>query len=68
MPQDGAAPSERDPLLPPQPSTVDTSIETPKKGQDGEQEKPERSITRVKGFLCVVALGCLIFLQGIRKH
>lgn len=53
---------ERAPLLGPQPSTVDAGNEYL---PDSEIEDDSGRISAARAAICVVALGSLIFLQGV---
>lgn len=56
------AADERAPLLGPQPSTVDAGNEYL---PESEVEDDSGRISVVRAAICVVALGSLIFLQGM---
>ena len=61
MPEHGKPSDERAPLLSAQPTTVDASNEIV---DDDVKEDSARGITVTRGTLCVLAMGCLIFLQA----
>jgi len=63
MPQNGKVLDERAPLLPPEPSTVDSSDEHIQ-DEEIDSKQAGRTISITRGILCVIALGCLIFLQA----
>lgn len=64
MSQNGKAPDERAPLLPPAPTIVDASDEITQDVNDGHTVA-NQSLSLVRGCLCVLGLACLIFLQGM---
>ena len=67
MPDDELAP-ERAPLLGPQPSTVDDSNEVADDNAILVKDEARQTISVARGTFCVIALGGLIFLQGMQYH